>query len=290
MKSFHKLALGTVQFGFNYGISNTHGIMPYERVSDILKTASLLGIDTIDTAHSYGVSETFLGKYFQANGCQFKVISKIKCNTSAEVETIIANSLSDLGVKQFYGYLFHDFLDFKRSPEIFETLMEQRSAGKMKKIGFSLYHPHELDSLLEKKVPFEIIQVPYSFFDRRFERFFPMLKQRGVEVHVRSVFLQGIIYRDPETLSSFFNPIKPKLELLEKIAKNNNLSKTALAIKFAHSQPQIDKVVIGVHTADQLREDVLCLEQSGEVENIHEILEELSINDESILVPKNWPV
>ena len=56
-----KLAIGTAQFGLNYGISNTQGQVDKAQVADILSLGASLGIDTLDCAGAYGNSEQILG-------------------------------------------------------------------------------------------------------------------------------------------------------------------------------------------------------------------------------------
>ena len=58
-----KIALGTVQFGLNYGISNTNGQVPPEEIARILDYCKLNGIDTLDTAQGYGESEKVLSQF-----------------------------------------------------------------------------------------------------------------------------------------------------------------------------------------------------------------------------------
>ena len=69
-----RIALGTAQFGMDYGIANTKGQVTRSEVKEIIQLAESRGIDTIDTAIVYGESEACLG---DAGVQGFKVITKL---------------------------------------------------------------------------------------------------------------------------------------------------------------------------------------------------------------------
>ena len=60
-----KLAIGTAQFGMPYGIANRNGKVQADEISAILDSACFKGINTIDTAKAYGISEKIIGDYIQ---------------------------------------------------------------------------------------------------------------------------------------------------------------------------------------------------------------------------------
>ena len=69
-----KLALGTAQFGMQYGIANSDIKLSLDDIYKILETAKNNGIDTLDTAFQYGESQKNLGRVGAKN---WKVISKL---------------------------------------------------------------------------------------------------------------------------------------------------------------------------------------------------------------------
>ena len=71
MKS--KLALGTVQFGLDYGVTNKQGKLTNTEARKVLKFAEKNNITTLDTASSYGNSEKVLGEIGISN---FEIITK----------------------------------------------------------------------------------------------------------------------------------------------------------------------------------------------------------------------
>ena len=153
----------------------------------------------------------------------------------------------------------------------------------VRKIGFSLYTPEQLRKLLDKNFIPDIVQVPYNLFDRRFEGEFEMLKTLGVEIHTRSVFLQGLFFLEPNLLPAHFNRAKPLLEKLRKTFDDKALAGQLL--NFCMRNPSIDKIVIGVNQASQLASNISHLNLSSTDLN----WSEFQLSDESILLPYNWP-
>ena len=68
-----KIALGTVQFGLDYGINNTRGRIPKDEAFLILSKASEAGISVLDTAAAYGQSEEVIGEYISSGNRCFDV-------------------------------------------------------------------------------------------------------------------------------------------------------------------------------------------------------------------------
>ena len=283
-----KLALGTVQFGLDYGINNHRGKISLAEVFDILTAASAAGIDTLDTARAYGESESVLGRYFFQNGCNFKLVSKFDGVDPEAVAEVVTRSLFDIGSNYFYGYLIHDFESYRRSPGIWDRLKDLKAAGKIKKIGFSLYRQEELDYLEAKQLKIDILQVPYSVLDQRFERHFERLHKAGIEIHTRSVFLQGLLFKAPEDLGGHFYKIRDKIKRLHEFAKAHGVSIAALCLNYSLLNGSVDKVIVGVDCLQHLQELLGVQASMSFVKGWREELSVLSEVDENIILPCNW--
>lgn len=285
-----KLILGTVQFGLDYGISNSKGKITESEAFEILDLAFENGIDTLDTAYNYGDSEKVIGRYIADRGRKFKLISKAPKEDPREVEKIFDHSLDNLGSKNLYAYLFHDFSSFKDNPALLDKLQEFKKLGKIKKVGFSLYFTEELEYLIKNKIDFDIIQVPYSFLDQRFAKYFDELSRQGKEIHVRSVFLQGLVFKAPEDLGAQFVKIKEKMIKLRSIADESGLDIAAICLNFASLNNYIDKIVMGVESKQNLSDNVSYLSSDNEtkVAKFYDELKALQEDDLNIILPINW--
>src|ERR1700682_4452900 len=160
MNGKSKLALGTAQFGLDYGINNSCGKMSYDQVFSVMSAAGSMGVTLFDTAHHYGDSEEKIGAYLKQSHDVINVVSKAPAAKIASIETVFNESLQRLHITAFYGYLLHSFDEFCAHPESWTFLQAQRNQGCVKKIGFSLYFPRELECLLDHDVDFDLVQVP----------------------------------------------------------------------------------------------------------------------------------
>ncbi|WP_321419195.1 aldo/keto reductase [uncultured Methanomethylovorans sp.] len=286
----NKIALGTVQFGLDYGINNKNGQIPETKVFEILQEAIISGISILDTAYVYGNSEQVIGNFIKKCGNQFKIISKLpECNPE-EVITIFDSSLQRLNVNRLYGYMCHSFQHCMQNPEIWETLNELRSEGRVEKIGLSLYYPSELENIISSNLKFDIVQVPYNVFDRRFEPFFSILKQRGVEIFVRSTFLQGLVFKKPSELDGYFSKIQSKIATLHSLAAKMNVPIAALCLNFVVLNEFVDRVVVGVDSTQNLQEIISSSVYCSNVKNVLHELDSLCEDDENMILPTNWKV
>ena len=283
-----KLALGTAQFGFDYGINNLRGKVPPKEVEAILDQARVAGIDMLDTAAAYGESEAIIGDYLKRSKSTFNVISKLPKCLASEIDEFILKSLELLGLKQIYGCLVHDFASFMTDCSIWKSLQGFQAAGKIKKIGFSLYYPKELDYLLEKGIRFDLVQVPYNLFDQRFEGYFNDLQKRDVEVHIRSVFLQGLVFKKLEDLAPEFSSFENKLRRLHQLSAEHSLSVVNLCLNFCMTNKNIDRAVIGVDSLDNFIEIIKAAKETEKVKLLYRELEELKEDNENLLIPSNW--
>jgi aryl-alcohol dehydrogenase-like predicted oxidoreductase len=285
----NKLALGTAQFGLDYGISNNRGRIPEQEVFDILDEANRSGIDILDTAESYGSSETVIGKYALDHGPSFKIVSKISAFAPDEAGKRVQDSLARLNIAALYGLLIHDFGAFAKDPGVWRSLEKLKEKGLAAKIGFSLYSTGELDFLLQKNIAFDIVQVPYSVFDRRFEIYFAILKGKNIEIHARSAFLQGLVFPDPGILGGYFSGIKSKLVSLHKLAGENKVPVSALCLNYVMLESRIDQVVAGVASFRNLKDLAESGNHLGITRQIKDSLDMLREEDENILLPSRWP-
>lgn len=273
----YKIGLGTVQFGLPYGISNTAGQTTAGEVSQVLHTALEHGIHVLDTASAYGNAETVLGKN---DIHRFNIVSKyITPSPGKSIREQLQQSFNDLHTEKLYGYLAHRPAEILTDAAQWKVLKDIQQQGLAEKIGFSLNTTEELRSLLAKNFFPDLVQVPYNYFDNRFEYLVQKLKEKGCEIHTRSAFLQGLFFKDVTTLPSFFDTVKP---LIKKIQQQTHNVSGAL-LHFVAARPFVDKAIIGVENAQQLLINIRDLELGIELDK-HTVA-----IPEQILMPSNWP-
>ncbi|MBW1650332.1 MAG: aldo/keto reductase [Deltaproteobacteria bacterium] len=280
-----KIILGTVQFGLNYGINNKCGKISEKQADKIFDYAYENDINTLDTANAYGNSETVIGTYFKNSKNRFKIITKLIEKDNPEKQ--LQNTFLKLGVKKIYGFLIHNFSLYKKNPDSYEMLLAYKKK-KILKTGFSLYYPEELNFLIKKNIEFNLIQIPYSIFDRRFEPYFPLLKEKKVEIHIRSLFLQGLIFINPESAPKLFNKLIPKLKRLRQIAQDNKTSVLSLALNFVTSNKYIDKAVVGIDSLNHLKQIIIAVNEPVSITDNYKQLNQLKEENEKLILPIHW--
>jgi len=283
MPYINKIILGTVQFGLDYGINNVSGQVSPTEVMKILSVCKESCITKLDTSAAYGNSEKILGEFIKSD---FDVISKYP-GCSRSVESVFNNTLADLGVNRIYGYLIHHFNFFKEHTHIWEDIFLLKETGKIKKIGFSIYNIDELNFLFDNNIEFDLIQFPYNIFDRRFDPYLYELKKRNVEIHIRSVFLQGLFFKDLNLLNEKIRPLKSYLLELREFCKKRNYSIESFALNYVLHNQYIDGVLIGVDNADQLKRNIDCVWDIFPTEE-HDFIYSINVKEKELLHPNNW--
>ena len=273
-----KIVLGTVQFGLQYGI-NSAGRPNGEDVRYILSEAAKGGICTLDTSSAYGNSEEILGECI-TQGEIFKIVSKYP-KGDIPVDEMFNSSLKRLKVNKLYGYLLHHFEVYKNNPTVWDEFVKLKDAGKVQKIGFSLYSPEELEFILNRKSPFDIIQVPFNIFDKKFLPYMKELHEKGVEIHVRSTFLQGLFFKERNELPEKLQPLKKYLLQLDEYSSKTGLSISEIALNYNLHNPYIDGVLIGVDNVEQLKMNLASVKDKP-------INIEIDVKEQELLNPVNW--
>jgi aryl-alcohol dehydrogenase-like predicted oxidoreductase len=283
-----RLALGTAQFGLAYGLNNQAGQPSAAAVAEVLAAAQTAGLTLLDTAAAYGNSEARLGELV-GNNTAFELITKLPAGPPAQVAQHLAESLGRLRRQQLYGVLFHAFKPLQDEPAAWQALQAARAAGQVQRIGVSLYHPHEAEWLLAEGWDVDLVQVPYNVFDQRFAAVVPRLAARGVEVHVRSAFLQGLLLREPAALPVFFRPLAPKLTRLRALVAEAGVPLPAALLLFAAYAPGVARAVVGVDSVANLTENLAAAQYLEAAETLRPALAALAELTDTFILPYAWP-
>jgi aryl-alcohol dehydrogenase-like predicted oxidoreductase len=283
-----RLCLGTVQFGLNYGINNNRGKLSRDDITEILNFAYDNSITLLDTASAYGDSESAIGESLNRLNKQFQIVTKYPANQRIRPIDWIDTSLQRLKADRVYGYLFHNYSLFDENQNLINDFVKIKDQGKASKIGFSLYYPSEAEYILKNNIPCDIVQIPYNIFDQRFEKIFPDLKKRRIEIHIRSVFLQGLFFINPSNIDEHFAGIKPLLHELAFISQKEQLDISGLCLGFVNSNKYIDKIIIGVDSLDNLKENICNYHKLSNMPINYQQFTSFSVTDENIILPFNW--
>jgi aryl-alcohol dehydrogenase-like predicted oxidoreductase len=281
-----KIVLGTVQFGLKYGINNQFGVPNDNEITSIFNEAYKSGISILDSASSYGDAEIKISKLSKVS---FEIISKFPQISSEDVFfDILFNSLNNLKIDYLHGFLAHNANSIIENPSIWKYLEKAKNKKYVKKIGYSLYTIEQLEKLLELNFYPDIVQLPYSLLDRKFEQYFSFLREKSVEIHVRSVFLQGLYFRQTNNLPANLVKLTKPLNQIDELCEKYKLNKAALALNFAVQNKSIDKVVIGVDKLVQLKENIDMVNIWNYNDNIFDEIKSIIVENPELLNPNNW--
>lgn len=284
------LALGTAQLGQNYGIANTTGKPSDYEIKRILEVARQSNIHTIDTAMAYGDSERRLG---QAGVGDFKVITKLPplsqlpaTNLSEEIENMVASSLDRLNVSSLYGVLLHSPADLQsdRRWEIIDGLQSILLRGFTNKVGLSAYRPIECLECMHL-IDSAILQAPMNAFDRRFSSnpISNFLREMKCEIMARSIFLQGLLLLDKSKIPGKFSKWSSHFGAFHDWCEKNRLSMLEGCLSIFHHYKQVDRLVVGVESSQQLKKISEAWSNLKDTE-----LYQCFCEDEMLLLPFNW--
>ena len=295
-KTGSRLVLGTAQLGMPYGIANRTGQPDVETAVSIVKTAWEGGIREFDTAQAYGESEAVLGRAFASLGISndvriiTKIDPKLEPRQRQTIQRAVDKSLDRLQVPCLYGIMLHreEWLD-NLSHGLDETLRALVLDGTVQHLGVSLYNPAKALQVLQSDI-FDMIQVPANILDRRFADagVFKLADEKGKQVYIRSVFLQGLLLMKPEDLPANMAFAKPSLSIIDNLCAQYKYSRQKIALLYIKEKYLKAKIIFGAETSIQLEQNLnIWKDDFTSILEINEF-DSLSVADNRIIKPNLW--
>ena len=273
-----KLVLGGAQLGLNYGVNNSIGQPTTEDAHSLLSQAVRSGVYYIDTARAYGVSEKVIGEWLkQGWSGRCKVITKLdplsSLNKDANLDLVrlsvsnsIIRSCHALGTNTLDVLMLHRAEHMTLwNGTIVDELLHQQALGAVQEIGVSVQNPMELEAALAN-TSISFIQLPFNILDERWhssiDKILAEKSKRNLTIHVRSVFLQGLLLSGNPTswLNAHVENYPEVIQWLTDTAVQYNCSSIyELCIRHACSQSWIDALVLGCESREQLDNNITAM-------------------------------
>ncbi len=301
-----ELVMGSVQLGLSYGVTNRTGKPPRDTALRLVRRAANAGVSVFDTARSYGDAEERLGAALAGRRAVRTITKLDPLNdlasdataeaVSAAVDQSVAESLAALRLNTLSCVLLHRAEQMtSHGGAIWRRLQDHLAEGTIQALGVSAQTPVEaLAALCQTAVTH--IQLPFNILDWRWRKagVIAALEARpSVTVHVRSVFLQGVLTAgDPKIWPRISGVDAPAtIAWLRQTAEAFRRDSVAdLALAFARGQSWIDGVVVGQETEDQLDENLrLCSHPPVSVEDCAIIAAAAPHLPATFLNPARWP-
>ena len=283
----NRIVLGGAQLGLPYGILNGGETLSREEVARILNTAVDHGVVLIDTAIAYGQSESMIGETSQN---RFKIISKLPplpvdiSNVSEWVHSQVQGSLSRLKCTSLDALLLHRPQDLTgaQGAELYAAIGSLMAEKMIHRFGVSIYSPDDLGGIIGT-FDIHVVQAPLNVFDHRILGVTDQLSALNIEVHARSVFLQGVLIASPKDRPQRFEPWSEHFSLFDEWVRSSGVSAMACCLGFALQQPGIAKLVIGTTSAESLDEIMTSIPNS-----VLEVPTHLQSSVEQLIDPRFW--
>jgi|SRR5665213_1400551 len=276
-----KLGLGTVQFGQAYGVSNRSGQVPKEEAATILERAAKAGVPLLDTAANYGEAENILAAL---DTSAFRVVTKT-INLTHGLDRVIARARQSAQSLKADTLLVHAANDLKgeEGEALWNALRRLKDEGVFRKIGVSVYAADDPAALAERFHP-DVMQLPFSLLDQRLleNGSLKRLQELGVEVHARSLFLQGLLFM--EELPAKLRRAGAHLERTRKTLADANVTPLAAALGFVLVRPEIAFGLVGVTSGKELEEIIAAAGQPVPPLD----WASFALKDELVLTPSLW--
>jgi aryl-alcohol dehydrogenase-like predicted oxidoreductase len=260
LKLSRKIILGTASLSSKYGLYNKKKFISKNQIKKIFNTSLKKKIFFIDTALNYGNNEQILSNYINNRYSVITKIPKIKNNTK-NIEkyytALIKESLIKNKIKKFYSVLLHspEQLLSKNGEKIYNTLLKIKKLNLTKKIGISVYSLNSTLKIL-KKFNLDTIQIPLNILNQDFcnNYFIKLIKRKKIEIHARSIFLQGVLLDNKAYKKKKFRKYYKIFNKIEKVKKDNKISDLELNINFCLKHKWVKKIIIGFNTDAHLKE------------------------------------
>lgn len=292
-----RLGIGTVQWGVAYGVNNSIGIAHKDDINMMLAYAAQNSL-IIDTAWAYGNSEEKIGSMLDHN--VVKIVTKTKpiktCSSqlsdqAQQVLDAVLGSISLLGGRQLYGVLVHQSDDLlgPHGNRLWRMLKRLKGEGLIEKIGCSFCSPNEYFKV-SKRFDLDIVQIPYNIFDQRYinSGMREHTSRYGLEVHLRSIFLQGLFFMKPSELSNKLLPAAPYVKALREKLFEFSLSPQKAALKYVLQTTNNERLIIGSESLEQWNDIVNTIALSPLKAEELEGLSSLAVEEKLIINPVCW--
>jgi aryl-alcohol dehydrogenase-like predicted oxidoreductase len=159
-----------------------------------------------------------------------------------------------------------------------------KEQGLVHKVGVSIYVPAELDRVCES-FNVDLVQAPLNLIDQTLSTsgWLSKLKDKGVEVHTRSAFLQGLLLMARTDIPPQFAPWSPLWDAWFTWQSRHQIDAIDACIAFPLSFTEVDRVVVGADSVIQLSQ---IIQAAGA--KLPRDLPKISCNNPRLINPSLW--
>lgn len=235
--------------GLNVSVIGFGGI-PIQRISKgeaeaVIHKAEELGINFIDTARAYTVSEEYVGSALKGKRHKWIIATKSMAREKDSMAKDVDISLKNLCTDYIDLYQIHNVKDMDIYNKVvsvggaYEALVEAKKSGKIKHIGITAHSPDALEKAIESGM-FETIMFPYNIIETQAEGLFKRACELNIGVIAMKPMAGGAI-RNGDLAIRFILQNKSITTVIPGMADVKEVEENALAVeKGALSQKEIE--------------------------------------------------
>jgi aryl-alcohol dehydrogenase-like predicted oxidoreductase len=296
-----EVGLGTVELGMEYGIADgkTVHLPTREAAARVLNQALDSGINYLDTARAYGVSEEVIGGALKSRRKEYVLASKVGAPADVSADRAALRAHVTSSVEQSLKALQTDVIDLMqlhsipteliRRGDIAEVLQELQRAGSIRFLGATTYGEESARVVLEDG-RYDCIQIAYSILDREPETTtLPLAQSKDIAVVVRSVLLKGALSHRYRHLPGGLEELKAAVEKILAIAESMPAGLPEIAYRFVLAHPAVSSALVGTALSEELMAAVDYARRGPLTPECLARLQQVTIRDRKLLNPGNWP-
>ena len=294
-----RLCIGTVQFGMDYGVQGGTKPSPEDAMS-MLDYATQNGVDAIDTAASYGTAEDVVGEFLSRKTVpreSLQVVTKFGTGIFDGAAAAEYPARLRAAAETALGRLRTDYVDAfichvpsaAGDEAVTAAMADLKRSGLARHVGFSVYETGEAMACLDSAAV-DFMQAPFSVLDQRMASSGALARAaaRGVDVHTRSAFVQGLMLMDVEAIPPHLAAARPHVEALERLCRANGVTRRALALAYVKGRSEISHLLFGVDSMAQLREVVEDFNRDVPAQIVDGIAARFADVPADVFMPNKW--
>ncbi len=282
-----KLGLGSSQF-VPGGSTPPRGRSPEAEARDILTIAGRAGLGVFDASGAWGKAETLLGDLMPRPVPFRLTIGSVRADRGPDfVEGEARASLARLAVERADAIVVPMVSDLfgPHGEAVWTRLRQLRDQGLFKRVGIAVHASDDPVGVARRFRP-DMIQAPGSLLDQRLlaDGSLERIAGMGVEVQLRSIFLNGLLFLPPDRIPTPLKGASSALSKVRRMIAEGRSDPLQAALGFALSRPEASAVLVNVHSAAEL--SAVIAAASSPPPDLD--WNEMALDDEVALDPRRW--
>ncbi|HLY80531.1 MAG TPA: aldo/keto reductase [Caulobacteraceae bacterium] len=251
--SLRKLGLGASQFPVG---ASLRGRPPEAEVRDMLIAAARADLGFLDAGGAAPSCEGMLGEHLPRPVPMGVLIRSVRGDRGPDaVEAEVRASLMRLKLTKARAVVVQSASDLfaPAGPALWDRLKMLRDEGLFDQVGVCAYASDDPVGVARRFKP-DLLQAPASLLDQRLllDGSLMTVREMGIEVHLRSIFLNGLLFLPPDRVPAQLKGAAGRLSRARRMIAEGRSDPLQAALGFALSRPEADAVIVGAGSSSEL--------------------------------------